>query len=113
MHEQASALTSQDDWRSLGACRGEDPELFFPVVLHGPGLMQISRAKAVCARCQVRGACLRFALETVQEYGVWGGTSEEERRAARRARLRGTRKAGDARDRRLLDVMTTMERVTM
>ena len=106
-------MTSQDDWRSLGACRGEDPELFFPVVPHGPGLMQISRAKAVCARCQVRGACLRFALETVQEYGVWGGTSEDERRAARRARLRGTRKAGDARDRRLLDVMTTMERVTM
>lgn len=86
MHEAASSMTSQDDWRSLGACRHEDPELFFPVVPTGPGLVQIDRAKAVCARCEVRAECLRFAVETVQDHGVWGGTSEEERRALRRVR---------------------------
>jgi len=79
-------MTSHGDWRSLGACRHEDPELFFPIVPTGPGLQQVSRAKAICARCPVRAECLSFAIETVQDHGVWGGTSEEERRAMRRAR---------------------------
>ena len=80
--------TGEADWRELSACRQEDPELFFPLVPAGPGLSQVVRAKAVCARCQVRAECLRFAMETVQDHGVWGGTSEEERRALRRARNR-------------------------
>ncbi len=93
MHEPAPTRTTPDDWRSLGACRHEDPELFFPIVGSGPGLSQIGlsqigRAKAVCARCQVRAECLSFAMETVQDHGVWGGTSEEERRAMRRSRIR-------------------------
>jgi WhiB family transcriptional regulator, redox-sensing transcriptional regulator len=91
MHEPVPTGMTQDDWRSLGACRHEDPELFFPIVQSGPGLSQISRAKAVCARCQVQADCLSFALETVQDYGVWGGTSEEERRAMRRSRIRRAR----------------------
>ncbi len=86
MHELASTMTSQDDWRALGACRTEDPELFFPIVGVGPGLVQVAMAKAVCARCEVRADCLRFAVETVQDHGVWGGTTEEERRALRRTR---------------------------
>ena len=82
------ATTGEADWRELSACRQEDPELFFPVVPAGPGLAQIEQAKAVCARCKVRAECLRFAMETVQDHGVWGGTSEEERRALRLARNR-------------------------
>src|ERR1022692_3365182 len=81
-------MTGEADWRELSACRQEDPELFFPLVPAGPGLVQIERAKAVCARCQVPAECLQFAMETVQDHGVWGGTSEEERRALRRARNR-------------------------
>jgi WhiB family redox-sensing transcriptional regulator len=77
----------QHGWRSLGACRLEDPELFFPMA-QGSGLDQLQRARAVCARCPVRAECLSFAVETVQDHGVWGGTSEEERRALRRARQR-------------------------
>ena len=100
MHEPASTPVSQDDWRALGACRHEDPELFFPVVPFGPGLVQADRAKAVCARCQVRADCLRFAVETVQDYGVWGGTSEEERRALRRARIRRSRATSASQRRR-------------
>jgi WhiB family transcriptional regulator, redox-sensing transcriptional regulator len=34
----------------------------------------------VCASCIVRRPCLQFALATHQTYGVWGGTTEEERR---------------------------------
>lgn len=88
MHESASIMTSNDDWRAQAACRTEDPELFFPIVQAGPGLVQVARAKTVCARCEVRTECLRFAVETGQDHGVWGGTSEEERRALRRARIR-------------------------
>jgi WhiB family redox-sensing transcriptional regulator len=64
------------DWRILAACRGADPELFFPV----SGLDQVQRAKAVCGGCLVRRDCLLFALATGQQYGVWGGLTETERR---------------------------------
>ncbi len=91
MHKPSSAPASGDDWRSLGACQNADPELFFPIVAAGPGLMQAARAKAVCARCEVQPECLRFAMESVQDHGVWGGKTEEERRALRRAKSRQAR----------------------
>ena len=43
-------------------------------------------AKAVCAACPVQTPCLRFALRTGQAYGIWGGTTEEERLILRRLR---------------------------
>jgi WhiB family redox-sensing transcriptional regulator len=45
--------------------------------------MQTEQAKAVCRRCPVRERCLRWALDTTECMGVWGGTSETERRALR------------------------------
>jgi WhiB family redox-sensing transcriptional regulator len=68
------------DWRHLAACREEDPELFFPIGTTGPALRQIEQAKEVCHGCSVIDDCLSWALETGQEAGVWGGTSEDERR---------------------------------
>jgi WhiB family redox-sensing transcriptional regulator len=65
-----------------GACHGTDPELFFPVAVAGRAPEQISTAKAVCVRCQVRASCLSYALVTMQ-HGIWGGTTEEERAAMR------------------------------
>ncbi|GKQ35610.1 WhiB family transcriptional regulator [Streptomyces sp. A012304] len=73
-----------DDWRQRAACRHEDPELFFPIGTSGPALMQTEQAKAVCRRCPVREPCLEWAMETDQTLGVWGGTSESERRAMKR-----------------------------
>jgi WhiB family transcriptional regulator, redox-sensing transcriptional regulator len=73
-----------DGWRAHAACRHEDPELFFPVGVTGAALPQIAAAKAVCTGCPVREACLAFALTTNQDYGVWGGLDEEERREERR-----------------------------
>lgn len=72
-------------WRSRAACSEIDPDLFFPVGVTGPAVAQIASAKAVCAGCSVQPECLEFAIATNQEYGVWGGTSEEERRSLRRA----------------------------
>jgi WhiB family redox-sensing transcriptional regulator len=68
------------DWRTSAACRTADPDLFFPVSSLGPAQADIARAKAVCSSCEVRRQCLQFALATHQIYGVWGGTTEEERR---------------------------------
>lgn len=83
-----------DDWCHRAACRGEDPELFFPIGAAGPALVQIARAKQVCARCPVRAACLRFALVTGQDYGIWGGLTEDERRQLDRRGDRGHPAAG-------------------
>jgi WhiB family transcriptional regulator, redox-sensing transcriptional regulator len=72
------------DWLFSAACRTEDPELFFPVGTSGPALVQTARAKAVCRRCPVMIQCRTWALTTGQAAGVWGGVSEDERRAMRR-----------------------------
>jgi WhiB family redox-sensing transcriptional regulator len=45
----------------------------------------IEAAKAICATCPVQPECLRYAIETRQEYGIWGGTTEDERRGLRKA----------------------------
>ncbi len=78
------------DWRHNAVCREEDPELFFPIGNTGPALLQIEEAKAVCRRCPVMEQCLQWALEAGQDDGVWGGLSEDERRAMKRraARIR-------------------------
>src|SRR2546430_13609382 len=72
------------DWRHRAACRDEDPELFFPIGTSGPALLQVEQAKAVCRRCSATDECLQWALESGQDAGVWGGMSEEERRAVKR-----------------------------
>ena len=72
------------DWRHHSVCRDEDPELFFPIGTSGPALLQVEQAKKVCGRCPVSNECLKWALETGQDAGVWGGTSEDERRLLKR-----------------------------
>lgn len=81
------ALGNADySWRDEALCRDTDPDLFFPVGTTGQALVQIERAKSVCGECPVRCECLEFALETNQDAGIWGGTSEDERRLLRRQR---------------------------
>jgi len=84
-------------WRLCGACVDEDPELFFPVGSTGPALRQVEDAKQVCRRCDVVDMCLRWALETGQDAGVWGGLSEDERRALKRRVSRSRRRRRQAR----------------
>ncbi len=76
------------DWRHRSLCRDVDPELFFPIGTTGPAALQVAEAKTVCQRCTVIEDCLTWALETGQDAGVWGGTSEDERRALKRRSLR-------------------------
>lgn len=76
------------DWRHRALCRDEDPELFFPVGNTGPALLQVEMAKTVCRRCPVTESCLQWALDSGQDAGVWGGMSEEDRRALKRHDIR-------------------------
>jgi len=71
------------------ACAMEDPELFFP----GPAASraeaaqvekQTEEAKSICRQCPLRAKCLDDALAQDEEFGVWGGLSEKERRALKR-----------------------------
>jgi WhiB family transcriptional regulator, redox-sensing transcriptional regulator len=77
-----------ENWRSSGACQTADPDLFFPISSTGPAEKQIARAKMICAGCQVRQECLEFALTHEQTYGIWGGTTVEDRQRDRRRRRR-------------------------
>ena len=85
-----------ESWRGDASCRSTAPDLFFPVGTTGPALDHIAAAKAVCTACPVQAPCLEFALETNQDAGVWGGTSEEERRQLRRQRQRARKAAAAA-----------------
>ncbi|HET7408417.1 MAG TPA: WhiB family transcriptional regulator [Mycobacteriales bacterium] len=79
------------DWRDHAACLDEDPELFFPIGNTGPALVQVAEAKAICRRCDVLQECLDWAVSSGQDAGVWGGMSEDERRAFKRRATRAAR----------------------
>jgi WhiB family redox-sensing transcriptional regulator len=49
-------------------CREVDPDLFFA---ESPA--DVESAKALCADCPFRPACLTGALERREPWGVWGG----------------------------------------
>lgn len=83
-----------ENWRARSICRDSNPDLFFPIGTTGQALDQIDAAKAICAECPVREECLEFALATNQESGVWGGTTDDERRRLRKAWRDEQRDAG-------------------
>ncbi len=81
-------------WRIKAACKDlVDTNIFFPVGVTGTAVVQIRQAKGVCNSCEAKSKCLEFALVTNQECGVWGGTTEDERRKLRRAWLAQKRRA--------------------
>ena len=73
---------SEQHWQAHGACAHEDPELFYPESVKGKRNREWeNRAKQVChQRCPVQRECLAEALNSQQRHGVWGGTTEWERR---------------------------------
>jgi WhiB family redox-sensing transcriptional regulator len=71
------------DWRARAACSGYHNSLFFPSS-DGPDEPSVEKAKSICAGCPVIDDCIEYALETNQRSGIWGGTSEKERKSLRR-----------------------------
>ncbi|HEX3426856.1 MAG TPA: WhiB family transcriptional regulator [Acidimicrobiales bacterium] len=70
-------------WRQRAACRGVDPDIFYPVSDE-----EAEEAKAICAGCSVSETCLEYALANRERDGVWGGATERERRRMIRQRRR-------------------------
>ena len=68
-------------WTNQAACRGTDTEIFYPVTSD-----EEAEALSICATCPVRAQCLDDALRNREIYGIWGGTTPEQRRRIRRER---------------------------
>lgn len=87
--------TNSQPWRTDALCRKNDPDLFFPVGTTGPAIQQIELAKGICRQCIAQSDCLQYALERRIDHGIWGGTTEFERRRIlqRRASLQAGRTA--------------------
>jgi WhiB family redox-sensing transcriptional regulator len=62
-------------WAVFSACREADPGVFF-----ASSRDDERAALVVCATCTVRDECLDFAIETRERFGVWGGTTERQRK---------------------------------
>ncbi len=79
--DEPGDLFASPAFMAFGACRGADPDLFFPE--QG---VSLEPAKRICGDCAVKDECLEYALDNRERFGVWGGTSERERRRLRRER---------------------------
>ena len=71
----------ESNWQDQALCAETDPEAFFPE--KGGSTRE---AKRICLGCEVRDACLEYALAHDERFGIWGGLSERERRRLRRRR---------------------------
>ena len=72
--------TGDSSFMQHAACRGMDPNMFHPE--KGESLVY-AKARAVCMGCPVRIDCAEYAIPQASCVGVWGGLSEQERRALR------------------------------
>lgn len=61
-------------WRTEAVCNEVDPEIFYPE--KGGSTRP---AKRICAACPVTEACLEYALDNDERFGIWGGLSARER----------------------------------
>ena len=77
--DAVAPATSDDQWQERALCAQTDPEAFFPE--KGGSTRE---AKRICLGCEVRDACLEYALAHDERFGIWGGLSERERRRLKR-----------------------------
>jgi WhiB family transcriptional regulator, redox-sensing transcriptional regulator len=75
-----SEVSPPDHWQERSACYGLDAEIFFPTTEE-----EASLALSYCAVCPVKQVCLAWALQNGERYGVWGGTTEQQRRRLNRS----------------------------
>jgi WhiB family transcriptional regulator, redox-sensing transcriptional regulator len=66
------------------ACDGLDTDLWYPD--QGNSYACYEQARRICYGCPVRVACLQFAVDTDQRFGLWGGMTPRERNRLRRQR---------------------------
>ncbi|WP_426566404.1 WhiB family transcriptional regulator [Angustibacter sp. McL0619] len=71
----------EQPWAVDARCAETDPDAFFPE--KGGSTRE---AKKVCVTCDVREQCLEWALARNEQFGIWGGLSERERRRLQKDR---------------------------
>lgn len=75
------SIEEEDQWQERALCAQTDPEAFFPEKKGG----STREAKRICLGCEVKDACLEYALANDERFGIWGGgLSERERRRLKR-----------------------------
>lgn len=76
-------IASRWEWQDSAACRGTDVSSFYsPARERGRAKeARERRARQVCSGCPVRVECAKFALAIGERFGVWGGMTDQERRA--------------------------------
>lgn len=65
---------SDIDWKKA-LCLRHDPELFF-----ADDADIATQAVAICDHCPIVHDCLTWAITKPEKYGVWGGTTEKDRK---------------------------------
>ncbi|GGV04135.1 WhiB family transcriptional regulator [Streptomyces spectabilis] len=82
MHIDTTVTEAELAWQEQALCAQTGPDFFFP----DPG-SSVREAKRICRLCDMRSACLAYALDNDERFGVWGGLSEKERQSLRRERV--------------------------
>lgn len=90
-------VEGRPEWMDRGECIGLSADFFHP--RRG---QPTEPAKAICAGCPVQKDCLEYALVNFLKVGVWGGTSERERRLIRRERRTAARLGVSLKDAKVL-----------
>jgi WhiB family redox-sensing transcriptional regulator len=88
MQRITTKLLQPVEWQTHARCTEVDPEIFFPE--RGGSSKD---ARKVCENCTVKFECLEYALNNKEQFGIWGGTSERERRKLRKDRARRSLRA--------------------
>ena len=71
--------TDVDRWRDAAACRGMNPNIFYPEARSDE-----DAAKRICRECVVQNECITSALINGEKDGIWGGSTPKERTAIMR-----------------------------
>ncbi|QDQ14694.1 WhiB family transcriptional regulator [Streptomyces spectabilis] len=82
MHIDTTVTEAELAWQEQALCAQTGPDFFFP----DPG-SSVREAKRICRLCDMRSACLAYALDNDERFGVWGGLSEKERQSLRREKV--------------------------
>ncbi|WP_328362305.1 WhiB family transcriptional regulator [Mycobacterium sp. NBC_00419] len=76
----AQPFVREWEWQSAGNCVGHPVEVFFPEDSPRRDRRRLEQqAKNICWGCPIKVQCLEHAINTPEQFGVWGATTASER----------------------------------
>lgn len=78
--QKAIVAPTRPEWMSLGlgSCASVDPDLWYP---EEGGTNSSTTARRICRSCPFSASCLEWALEAGEQWGIWSGTTPDQRKA--------------------------------